>query len=160
MERRRASLGEPEDVELVTYADPGRGGFRYASLVGSQLNACLFLARPAAALPSRDAVAALLGSDIIDESRARVLSGHLHRRDGIDNPGRTVCACFAVGLRTLLSAISKSGLTSIAEIGAALRAGSTTTACKSCAGCTTGAISPRRAAIWPLGSNAQANTPS
>ena len=39
--------------------------------------------------------------------------------------------------------------------------GSTTTACKSCAVCTTGVTSPKRAAIWPLGSpNGQANTPS
>lgn len=122
-------LGHPEDVELVTYADPGRGEFRYASLIRNQLDACLFLAHPTAALLSRDAVAALLGSEIIDESRARVLSGPLHLSDGIDNPGRTVCACFAVGLRTLHSAITKSGLTSIADIGAALRAG---TNCGSC----------------------------
>jgi transposase-like protein len=41
------------------------------------------------------------------------------------------------------------------------RARSTTTACRSCAGCTTGATSPRRAAIWPPGSpSGQANTQS
>ena len=41
------------------------------------------------------------------------------------------------------------------------RAGSTMTACRSCAGCTTGATSPRRAAISPPGSpSGQANTPS
>jgi putative transposase len=39
--------------------------------------------------------------------------------------------------------------------------GWTTTACKSCAGCTTGAISPRRAAIWQPGSpSGLANTQS
>jgi assimilatory nitrate reductase catalytic subunit len=122
-------LGQPEDIELVIYADPGRGEFRYAGLVGNELDACLFLARPAAPLPSRDDVAALLGSEIIDESRARVLSGHLHLSDGIDNPGGTVCASFAVGLRALHSAITSGGLTSVAEIGAALRAG---TNCGSC----------------------------
>jgi putative transposase len=38
---------------------------------------------------------------------------------------------------------------------------SMTTACRSCAGCMTGATSPRRAAIWPPGSpSGQANTPS
>ena len=41
------------------------------------------------------------------------------------------------------------------------RAGSTTTACKSCAGCTTGVTFPKRVAIWRLGSpNGLANTPS
>ena len=40
-------------------------------------------------------------------------------------------------------------------------AGSTTTACRSCAGCTTGATSARRAAIWRPGSpSGQANTQS
>jgi Transposase, Mutator family len=41
------------------------------------------------------------------------------------------------------------------------RAGSMTTACRSCAGYMTGAISPKRAAIWPPGSpNGRANIPS
>jgi assimilatory nitrate reductase catalytic subunit len=43
--------------------------------------------------------------------------------------GRTVCACFAVGLHTLHRAIAARRLTSVAEIGAALRAG---TNCGSC----------------------------
>jgi transposase-like protein len=41
------------------------------------------------------------------------------------------------------------------------RAGSTTTACRSCAGYMTGAISPKRVAIWPPGSpSGRANIPS
>ncbi|MGB6170340.1 MAG: (2Fe-2S)-binding protein, partial [Xanthobacteraceae bacterium] len=43
--------------------------------------------------------------------------------------GRTICACFGVGLRTLHDAIAQKRLTSVAEIGAALRAG---TNCGSC----------------------------
>ena len=122
-------LGAAKDAELVTYADPRRGAFRYGSLVGRRLDACLFLARTAAPLPPRDALAPLLRSELIGESRASVLSGRLCLSHAADNPGRTVCACFAVGLHTLHCAITKRGFTSVAEIGAALRAG---TNCGSC----------------------------
>ena len=43
--------------------------------------------------------------------------------------GRTICACFGVGLQTLHRAIAGKRLTSVAEIGAVLRAG---TNCGSC----------------------------
>ena len=43
--------------------------------------------------------------------------------------GPTICACFGVGLQTLHGAIASRRLTSVAEIGAALRAG---TNCGSC----------------------------
>ena len=46
-----------------------------------------------------------------------------------DDADRTVCACFAVGLKKLHRSIIERLLTSIAEIGAALRAG---TNCGSC----------------------------
>src|SRR5207244_13445815 len=54
-------LASPVAPELVIYADPARGAFRYASLVEGRLDACLFIARSAAGLPPREAVAALLG---------------------------------------------------------------------------------------------------
>jgi len=122
-------LGAPADVELVSYTDPGRGAFRYASLVGRRLDSCLFLAGAAVASPPRDAIAALIGSEITGEGRASVLCGHFRSSDTTDDTDRTVCACFAVGLRTLHGAILESRLTSVAEIGASLHAG---TNCGSC----------------------------
>ena len=62
-------------AELVIYADPARGTFRYASVVGRRLDACLFIAGKESALPSRDALAALLGTRIEPEMRAYVLAG-------------------------------------------------------------------------------------
>lgn len=120
-----ALLDAPGIPELVIYADPGRGTFRYASLVEGRLDACLFLARNAASLPSRDVVTALLGTSVAPEMRACVLAG----QHAANDPGRTVCACFGVGLRTLHHAIATRPLTTIAGIGAALRAG---TNCGSC----------------------------
>ena len=49
-------------AELVIYADPARGTFRYASMAGTRLDACLFIAKTKASLPSRDALAAMLGT--------------------------------------------------------------------------------------------------
>jgi assimilatory nitrate reductase catalytic subunit len=52
-------------------------------------------------------------------------AGHLAASDA----GRTICACFGIGLRTLHQTIASRRLTSVGEIGVALRAG---TNCGSC----------------------------
>ena len=123
-----ALLDAPPAAELVIYADPARGTFRYASVVGRRLEACLFIAAKAAALPSREALAALLGTRLDPDARAFVLAGT--PAGAIPNgTGKTICACFGVGLHTLHGAIAARRLTSVAEIGAVLRAG---TNCGSC----------------------------
>ncbi len=122
-------LGAPPAAELVIYADPGRGAFRYASLVGGRLDACLFLVRSAAALPSPTNLATLLGCAIAPEARASLLARQSAGTGAPDDPDRTVCACFAVGLRTLYRTIADRRLTSVADIGSALHAG---TNCGSC----------------------------
>ncbi len=120
-------LDAPAAPELVIYADPARGSFRYASIVEGQLDACLFLSRNAAGLPSREAVAAMLRGDIGPDQRLHLLSGQSPGSGG--DTGRTICACFGIGLRALHEAITSRGLSNVAEIGAALRAG---TNCGSC----------------------------
>ena len=72
-----ALLDASAAAELVIYADPARGTFRYASVVGSRLDACLFIASKASSLPSRDALAALLGTRIEPDMRAYLLAGRL-----------------------------------------------------------------------------------
>ncbi|HEU0216124.1 MAG TPA: molybdopterin-dependent oxidoreductase [Stellaceae bacterium] len=121
-------LDAPADPELVIYADPSGGLFRYASIVDGRLDACLFIARITAGLPSRDTLAGLLGSEIEPDLRLRLLSGQSAGGQAAEE-GRTVCACFGVGLRLLHQAIAGRKLASVAEIGAALRAG---TNCGSC----------------------------
>ena len=124
-----ALLGASTAAELAIYADPARGTYRYASIVGRKLEACLFIARTEAALPPREAVAALLGSRIEPEMRAVVLSGSPCGAVVQSAAGPTICSCFGVGLHTLHGAIVSRRLTSVAEIGATLRAG---TNCGSC----------------------------
>jgi assimilatory nitrate reductase catalytic subunit len=124
-----ALLDAPPAAELVIYADPARGTFRYASVVGRRLEACLFIAKQASALPSRDALAALIGTRLDPEARAFVLAGAPAGATSESTTGKTICACFGVGLRTLHGAIAHRRLASVAEIGAVLRAG---TNCGSC----------------------------
>jgi len=124
-----ALLDAPPAAELVIYADPARGTFRYASVIGSRLDACLFIASKMSLLPSRDAVAALLGTRIESEMRTALLAGNPAGAAAANAAGRTICACFGVGLNTLHGTIASRRLTSIAEIGAILRAG---TNCGSC----------------------------
>jgi assimilatory nitrate reductase catalytic subunit len=124
-----ALLDAPPAAELVIYADPARGTFRFASVVGSRLDAFLFIASNASALPSRDALAALLGTRIESDMRTALLAGNPAGAAAANAAGRTICACFGVGLNTLHGTIASRRLTSVAEIGAVLRAG---TNCGSC----------------------------
>jgi assimilatory nitrate reductase catalytic subunit len=122
-------LDAPPAAELVIYADPARGTFRYASVVGRRLDACLFIARKPTALPSHEGLAALLGTRIEPETRMYVLAGGTPGAAAQNAAGRTICACFGVGLNTLHDTIASRRLTDVAEIGAILRAG---TNCGSC----------------------------
>ncbi len=124
-----ALLGASAAAELVIYADPARGTYRYASIVGRKLEACLFIARTGSALPPREAVVTLLGTRIEPEARAFVLAGSPDGAAVQNAAGPTICSCFGVGLNTLHGAIVNRRLTSVAEIGAVLRAG---TNCGSC----------------------------
>ena len=71
---------------------------------------------------------ALLGSELDPDARTSLLAGTPHDAAASET-GPTICACFGVGLRTLHDAIAHRRLTSTAEIGRALRAG---TNCGSC----------------------------
>ena len=122
-------LGASADAELMIYADPGRGAFRYASLLDDRLEACLFLARRRDQLPSREAAAATFGAVVDAGARLSLLSGQTGPSASLGGHGRTVCACFAIGLRTIRRAIGENGLSSVSEISAVLGAG---TNCGSC----------------------------
>jgi assimilatory nitrate reductase catalytic subunit len=113
--------------DLAVYADPARGVFRYAHFAGGRLGACLFIARDPASLPDRSAAVIMFAEAPPDHNRARVLAGV--SLAGAASPGPTVCACFAVGRNTIVEAIRSGHFNTVAEIGAALRAG---TNCGSC----------------------------
>jgi assimilatory nitrate reductase catalytic subunit len=125
----RRLLDLPDAADQLEVADSGRRIWRFAAVAGGRLEACLFLADTDAAafLPSAEVMAKLLGDLVAEEARPALLAGRAADAGG--SCGRTVCACFSVGLATLREAIVARRLATVAEVGAALRAG---TNCGSC----------------------------
>ncbi|UMA66235.1 molybdopterin-dependent oxidoreductase [Roseivivax marinus] len=116
----RALFGlEETAAEMVV--DSTRGIARLAFHEGGRLRAALF-AGPEPMGLQRDHLAALPGT----EAR-HTLTGRSPA--DVPDPGPTLCACFGVGVNTILTAIETEGLMSVDAIGAALSAG---TNCGSC----------------------------
>ncbi|WP_033923413.1 nitrate reductase [Sphingomonas sp. 37zxx] len=109
--------------QRIEAADAAKGSRRVAILIDGRLAAALFVTRDGT-LPPRDW--------LVDQLREAVAAPHLlaGRAPGeqVDR-GPIVCACFDVGLQTILHAIAQERLVDVAAIGAALGAG---TNCGSC----------------------------
>ncbi|PRY21415.1 assimilatory nitrate reductase catalytic subunit [Aliiruegeria haliotis] len=119
----RALFGLPTEATAITLIDPARRTARLAFLQDGQLVAALFAA-PEPVGVSRSFLAGALG----EPATAEVLSG----RPGAEraDPGATVCACFDIGVNTILAAIEGQTLASVDQIGAALNAGTNCGSCK------------------------------
>ncbi len=103
--------------------DPARGTRRIAVLDKGQLVAALFITREGE-LPPRDWLIAQLSEA---QAAPTLLAG---RAPGAQpDRGPVVCACFDIGMNTILTTIRQQQLTDVAAIGTALRAG---TNCGSC----------------------------
>ena len=121
----RESFGE--QGEWLDYVDAGLGRYRGANIVDGRLQACVFVS-PSVDLPSRNWLASLFRTELLSDSdRIGLLAGKPVR--GQADTGATVCACFNVGVNTIVDAIVKQGLNTPEAIGQALKAG---TNCGSC----------------------------
>ncbi|OOY33534.1 nitrate reductase [Thioclava sp. F36-6] len=127
------------EAEAVTMSDAGRGLARIALMVDGRVSAVLFAA-PEPVAVSRGHVAALLG----ETDQPSLLAG----RAGADqpDPGAIVCACFDVGVNTILAAIADQGLASVEAIGAALQAGTNCGSCRPELAALLASAQPREAA--------------
>ena len=115
------------DVNWVEYLDVAARQYRGVRLLGNTVESCIFIA-PNHALPDRNWLASLFLKESLSESeRISLLTGQPPA--GQKDQGRTVCACFGVGEKTILEAIVSSKLTSVEQIGSMLQAG---TNCGSC----------------------------
>jgi assimilatory nitrate reductase catalytic subunit len=115
------------DDDLAEYIDVPRGIYRAAIFADGQFEGCLFVG-PAQAPPLWDAVKAVFqAASLADNERRILLSGR--SADGVAETGPLVCACFGVGLGAIRDAMVARKMTSVEEIGKALRAG---TNCGSC----------------------------
>jgi len=124
-----AGIGDPAVLDAVLprgqrieASDPARGTRRVAILEAGRLAAVLFVTRTGE-LPGRDWLIGQLGQP----QGLQVLAG---REPGAQvDEGPMICACFGVGMRTIVAAIRDRHLVDVAAIGAALGAG---TNCGSC----------------------------
>ena len=112
---------------LVAMVDVRAGIYRYAAIKDDRVEACIFLDRAKEGL-SLHWVKELFASQTLDRLPRRMLMAG-RSIEGMADPGRIVCACFAVGINSLVAAISGNQLTTVEQIGASLKAG---TNCGSC----------------------------
>ena len=111
--------------ERIETVDGARGQARIAVLRDGRIEAALYITRDGT-LPQREWLVEQLAGDAPPSSMellaGRPATPHVDR-------GPIVCACFDVGTRTILEAISTGRLTSVEAVGTALAAG---TNCGSC----------------------------
>jgi assimilatory nitrate reductase catalytic subunit len=115
------------DVNWVEYHDAKRHQYRGVRMVKNRVESCIFIA-PSHELPSRSWLAGLFAKEsLLEDERKGVLLGK--PPVGQADTGRIVCACFSVGINTIVAAIKEQHLTTAEAIGKALKAG---TNCGSC----------------------------
>ena len=114
------------DAELLAYHDVAAGHYRYAAFSGERFLGAFFAGRGSLKC-ARDWIAAQLRAPLSAAARLRLLAG----RPGAESKDRgpTVCACFEVGRNEIIDAISERGATTVAAVGACVKAG---TNCGSC----------------------------
>jgi assimilatory nitrate reductase catalytic subunit len=125
----RAVLKVPPEGrgDFLDYEDSAGGIYRAAYIENNRLVACVFLStRPE--LPSRDWLTGLMMRNRIDDRDRRALLAGRPITATAD-PGPLVCSCFRVGRNTIADAIKCHGLSSAAQVGSQLKAG---TNCGSC----------------------------
>jgi assimilatory nitrate reductase catalytic subunit len=122
----RALLQLPQHAELIAYSDPKRSVFRYAGLIDGRLTACAYFTPPRITFSETDNAIRLLGQVLEPMTRLSLLAGV---QAGAARTGKIICSCFSVGDETICGAIRSKKLSTPAEIGTALRAG---TNCGSC----------------------------
>ena len=122
-----ALAGPPLDGdEVIEMRDDTLGSLRTARLNQGRLMSCLILSGNGR-LPSRDWLASLFASGVLDdETRRALLSG----QSASGKPqGPVVCACMGVRADTIVDAIAEHALTNVKEVGECTGAG---TNCGSC----------------------------
>ncbi|MFM8342645.1 MAG: molybdopterin-dependent oxidoreductase [Methylomonas sp.] len=116
-----------QQADIAYYQDSASGDYRYASFKHQRLDFCLFVSSKGD-LPELNWLSSLFAEQQLSrQQRLNLLSGR-PSKDDVDC-GRTVCACFNVGEKTICEAIKSHQITTITEIGNHLSAG---TGCGSC----------------------------
>ncbi|MEJ6388814.1 molybdopterin-dependent oxidoreductase [Gymnodinialimonas ulvae] len=109
-------------ADVTEISDTSRGTARIALAQDGRLRAALFIS-PEPVAVMRDYLATLPGTQ-----SATVLTGRVPA--DVPDAGAVICACFGVGINTILTAIERGEVTSVEAIGAALQAGTNCGSCK------------------------------
>jgi assimilatory nitrate reductase catalytic subunit len=113
--------------EWIDFEDKAAGRYRAVKIGNGRLDACVFVSS-SLALPPRSWLASLFVEEALDEGdRLSLLAAKAP--EGRVDAGRTICACFGVGERTIRAAIREQRFSTVAAMGQALRVG---TNCGSC----------------------------
>jgi assimilatory nitrate reductase catalytic subunit len=125
------TLASQNHSATLCYQDKQRGQYRGAWLSESSLDACIYIGSgrtPFIANADRGWLTSLFSNERLEPlERKALLSGKSPA--GVEDCGRTVCACFGVGEKTILKAIKEHNLKTAADVGKRLKAG---TNCGSC----------------------------
>jgi assimilatory nitrate reductase catalytic subunit len=121
-------LRSDPSADLIEYRDTAMGRYRAACVQDGRLEAVFFIA-PDQRLPEREWLASLFGQDVVDPADLAGLLAARPPKGSSANTGRTVCACFSIGEKTIMNAIREEELDSVEAVGACLKAG---TGCGSC----------------------------
>jgi len=114
------------DASLLSVHDSRANKHNFALFEDGEVVFALFIA-PTPVPVSRQWAVGQIAEQHEDQTRARILAG----RPGADMPdaGAIVCACYQVGINTIVEAVVGGGCANVDQIGAALKAG---TNCGSC----------------------------
>lgn len=124
---RELLCSREDNVAWTEYFDRGSRRYRAGRMVGDRLESCIFIG-PDHQLPNRDWLMKLFARERLSEQdKAFLLSGRPGEKG--EDAGPAVCACFGVGRNTLLKLIHSGEVSTVAEIGKRLNAG---TNCGSC----------------------------
>jgi assimilatory nitrate reductase catalytic subunit len=122
----RDAFGIADDAQILSVHDAHSGKHNFACVENGELVFALFVS-PEPVAVSRQWAAGQLMASHEPATRARLLAG----RPGADMPdtGAIICACYAVGINSIIEAVVSGGCVSAEQIGEALKAG---TNCGSC----------------------------
>ena len=126
----RALLAEGrEDIELLAYHDAASGRYRFAAFDGDRLAGAIFIAREPVAVSRSWAAGQLTAAEIEPRRRLGLLAGRAG--DATKDIGAIVCACFEVGLNTIVEAVTSGRCVTVEAVGTALKAGTNCGSCRS-----------------------------
>jgi len=116
-----------DNVEWIEYFDLALARYRGARIENGHLESCIFIG-PDFNLPERDWLSNLFShNNLSDDERISVLTGKPVK--GKKDAGKIICACYNVGINTIMATITEQKIVSVEHLGKVLNAG---TNCGSC----------------------------